>query len=48
MLAVQGTLLRRDGSVLWQNASLVNNLRGETPSNAHEEYIEKPELIRQP
>ncbi len=46
LLGVQGTLVRADGSVLWQRYEYVTNLSDKTPSQTLEEYLEKPELIR--
>jgi hypothetical protein len=46
MLGVEGTMVRSDGSVIWQRYDYVTNLSDKTPSQTLEQYLEKPELIR--
>ncbi len=47
MLGVTGSLVKADGSVLWERYAYVTNLNNQTPSHTLDEYLEHPELIRE-
>ena len=47
ILAVAGTLVARDGSVLWEHSVIVTNIDSRTPSRTHEQYVANPVLIRE-
>jgi hypothetical protein len=46
-LGVKATLVRKDGSVVWQRYENITSLNGETPKHWIEEYLETPDLIHQ-
>ena len=46
-LGVMGSLVRTDGTVLWQHYVLVTSGDDQTPRHILEEYVEKPQLIRE-
>ena len=45
-IGVNATLVRKDGSVVWQRYEYVTSFNGETPKHWIEEYLETPDLIR--
>jgi hypothetical protein len=47
MLVVLGSLVRTDGTVIWQQSDSVTNLTGQTPLHTLKEYLENPEFIRE-
>ena len=47
MLGVIASLVRKDGSVVWQRHEYITSMNGGTPKHSIEEYLETPELIRQ-
>lgn len=46
-LGVLGSLVRADGSVLWQKQVLVTSLNKQTPAHTLEEYLQNPQLLRE-
>jgi hypothetical protein len=47
VLGVIGSLIRTDGTVLWQKLEYISGLKGETPGNTLKEYLQNPEFIRE-
>jgi hypothetical protein len=46
MLGVTGMLVRPDGKVLWKKYEYVTNLNDQTPAYSFDDYIQKPEALR--
>lgn len=47
VVGVMGSLVGKDGTVIWQKLENVSGLNGQTPGNTLDEYLQNPKFIRE-